>query len=1444
MKPKLIFLSFIFQFIALSALAYDAEIDGIYYNLNPTDQTAQVTFFENNKPVYSGDMILPESVPYDGVTYKVTSIGKQAFDNCSELRSMVIPNSVTSIEEFAFFNCNLRCLTIGSGVKEINYRAFVCQITKVIWLTNTPPSGYNNVKGLVHYVPNEQFTAFNNKKVYSLLSSLFEVDGMKYIPVSLSERTCDVIDCIDDELHNEVNINPIVSYKGIDMKVLCVQPYTFYQNSNLQKISIDVAGGIGQHMFDGCKDLRSAILGKDVTAIEEYAFNDCSNLESIVVPDSVKEIGQYAFSDCPTMTSAIIGIGTQTIGQYAFSNCRGLTSVSIGNGTRDIGQYAFSGCSGLTSIIIGNSTKTIRQYAFQNCSSLPVITIPSSLYSIRDYAFSGCISLKEIDLVDRYEDKATITYDDLSVSKSSSINSSTTFEVSEGDVLSFHYSLSNVALHVNFGNEVIKYSKNSGDFSYYFDKSGTVRIWLEAFWQNSSYGGNVTNIKVENDGILVLGSNGNDPLFASCPLDSVYIGRNITYSKSPFYANKSLRSVEISDRDKAISANEFYGCTNLQNVEIGNGVKSIGDWAFSGCSALDVFAFGTSVESIGKEAFSDCNSLTQIIGRAVTPPTCGAQALDDINKWTCKLIVQKGYKSAYEAADQWKDFLFIEEGDLLPIPVTALSMNKPSTSITVGERETLSVTYSPENATERKIKWISSDESVAVVDNNGVVTAIKVGTAIITAKSVTSPDVTATCEITVLPPNIIFADANVKEICVANWDTNGDGELNEAEAAAVTRIWPFMFYAKDIISFDELKYFTNLTEIGDGSFRECAGLTNIVLPGNLISIGDEAFASCSSLSSIVIPNGVTSIGKSAFYECRKLTAANIPEKVTTIENYTFYNCSELASINIPEGVTSIGQYAFYNCSGLTSINIPEGVTSIDYAFPGCSSLTSIDIPKGVTSMNGAFSRCSSLTSIDIPEGVTTIGMNTFSGCTGLTSIVIPEGVTSVHGYAFDGCTNLTSMTLPASLKAFETYLYHPDGTHDGLWKCNKLEAVHIKDLSAWCRIEFGENPLTYAHHLFLNGKEITELIIPDDVTSISAGAFIGCLGISSIVIPNSVTSIGNAAFSGCTNLTSIDISNSVTNIGNGVFSRCTGLTSIVIPNSVTNIGSSAFFGCSGLTSIDLPNSVISIGVGAFYNCKSLSSIIIPGSVTTINQGTFEGCSNLTSVDIANGVISIGANAFKDCCSLTSVNIPNTLNSIGDEAFYGCVNLTSITIPNSVFSIGLRAFDKTLWFQNQQDGLVYAGKVAYVWKGEMPENTVVELIDDTKGIASSAFSGCKGLTSITIPENVTYIGYYCINNCDNLITIICLNPIPPIIDYNLSYSYTATLYVPYGSKEAYQNAEVWNNFANIEELDAPTGICYSEDYTEDSRTIYDLTGRRLNAPQKGFNIIGGKKVVVR
>jgi hypothetical protein len=309
---------------------------------------------------------------------------------------------------------------------------------------------------------------------------------------------------------------------------------------------------------------------------------------------------------------------------------------------------------------------------------------------------------------------------------------------------------------------------------------------------------------------------------------------------------------------------------------------------------------------------------------------------------------------------------------------------------------------------------------------------------------------------------------------------------------------------------------------------------------------------------------------------------------------------------------------------------------------------------------------------------------------------------------------------------------------------------------------------------------------------------------TTIEIKEGTTSIAGGAFTNCVNLVSIRIPSSVTSIGNNAFYYCSGLKAIVIPGSVKSINNYTFYKCSALTSVKVSDGVTSIGDYAFFGCFSLNSLNIPNSVTTIGNYAFDGCSGLTSVTIGSGVAQFGDYAFAYCTNLASLEIKDGVTSIGNYTFQSCSSLSSINLPNSLISIGIKAFDGCAWIANLPDGVVYAGKVAYCYKGTMSDYTNITLKEGTLGIATSAFRSYTLLSSVTLPGSLVNIGPSAFYDCSNLTSVIALMEVPMPIDNSMfNYRNFATLHVPAGYKDVYEAADYWKEFKEIVEMPGPS-----------------------------------------
>ena len=722
---------------------------------------------------------------------------------------------------------------------------------------------------------------------------------------------------------------------------------------------------------------------------------------------------------------------------------------------------------------------------------------------------------------------------------------------------------------------------------------------------------------------------------------------------------------------------------------------------------------------------------------------------------------------------------------------------------------------------------------------------------------------------------ISFADAKVKALCVANWDKNSDGELDGAEAAAVTDIGTVFWHNAGITSFNELKYFSGLTSIGEEAFDWCTQLTTITIPNSVTSIGYKAFHYCNNLTSVNIPNSVTSIGSNAFYRCYALTSVTIPNSVTSIGISAFDGCSGLTSVTIPNSVTSIGYSAFNGCSGLTSVTIPNSVTSIgEYAFCRCSGLTSVNIPNSVTSIgSNAFSGCSSLTSVTIPNSVTSIEDRVFSGCSGLTSVTIPNSVTSIGNYAFMDCKALTSINIPNSVTSIgeQAFIFCSGLTsvtmgnsvtsigNSAFSGCSSLRKVIVPDIAAWCGIAFDNylaNPLYYADHLYSDEtSEIKNLIIPNSVTSIGSFAFYNCSGLTSVTVPDSVTSIGRDAFDGTGWYNKLP--NGMIYIGSvaykykGVMSE----TQITITDGIVSIGTDAFRQCTNLASVSIPNSVTSIGSYAFQSCFGLITVTIGNSVKSIENYAFAYCSKLTDVYCyAESVPSTGSEAF------TGSNIQNARLHVpyGCKAAYEAVSpwnefgeIVEMPISITIGETGFATFCSSCALDfsdvtdikayivsgfNQETGTLVLTRVTEVPAGEglyIAGTPGEHRIPKTQ---TSMFYAnlLKGVTEPTIisPTDGNYTNY------------ILSNGSYGIGFYTLSQTGTldagkAYLQLPTASVAGIKALKI-----EFDENDDPTGIAITSNTSAEENSIYNLAGQRVSKAQKGINIVNGKKVFIK
>ena len=779
-----------------------------------------------------------------------------------------------------------------------------------------------------------------------------------------------------------------ISFADPNVKAVCIEKWDTDGNGKLSYAEAAAVSSLGE-VFRDNKNITSFEELQYFTGLTEigaWTFYNCTNLTSVILPNSITSIGNDAFNSCHKLISVPIPYSVKNISYAVFRDCFSMTDIYVDDSNTNY-------CS-VDGVLFSHDKKVLVAYPDGKQGAY---SIPNSVIEIGNCAFSSCKGLTSVLI----PNSVTIIgfdafYECRALSSLTIPNSVTTIRYA---AFTFCTGLTSITIPSSVTN-------------------------MEYFVFDGCTG--LTSMIVDSD----------NPKYDSRENCNAIIETN---TNSLVYGCKST---VIPNGVTSISWGAFRRNTSLTTINIPNSVNYVDHEVFQGCEGLTSVTIGNRMIDISDSAFEWCTSLTSVTIMQETPPSFHPFP----NESNATLYVPYGCKAKYEAADYWKNFKKIEEMESRP--VTSIALNKTTLRLTEGENETLSVTYTPEDADGRSVTWTSSNGNVATVDANGKVTAVTEGVVIVTAT--TTNEKIAQCVVIVEndTENISFADPNVKAVCVENWDTDGNGKLSYAEAAAVSSLGEVFRDNKDITSFEELQYFTGLTEIGNDAFSGCEELTSVIIPDNVTRIGEGAFWRARKLSSVNIPKNVKRIEFGAFFYCYSLNSIELPNGIESIDIWAFYG-PRLNSITIPSSLVYLGNNRGYdrtfadcscymnsmvveegnpvfdsrnNCNAIIETNtntllfgcsntvIPNDITNIgQYAFFDCKDMESIDLPDNLVSISGsAFSGCSGLRTVKIPDRVITIGHGGFNNCHSLTSVTIPKGVTTID-IVFSNCENLTTV---------------------------------------------------------------------------------------------------------------------------------------------------------------------------------------------------------------------------------------------------------------------------------------------------------------------------------------------------------------------------------------------------------------------------------------------------
>ncbi len=1353
----------------------------------------------------------------------ITHIGNYAFDECDFLTSVSIPNSVQSVGYGAFYWCNsLDAVYIEDLTAWCNI-AFDSHV-------NNPFNLYLNdelIKKLI--IPNTVISinnfAFKNcasitsvsvpSSVTNIGYSAFEnCSSLKAVYITNLAAWCNIafLNEFANPLSNAHYLylnNIIVTKLNIPNSVTQIKQYAFHNNAAITHIDIpNSVKNIGQNAFSGCSSLTSINLPNSITSINENVFSGCIALVTVHIPSDVTSIGYSAFSGCTSLKSIDIPSNVTNIGSSAFSGCTSLTSIDIPSNVTNIGSSAFYGCTSLASIDIPSNVTSIRDATFSGCTSLASIDIPSNVTSIGSSAFYGCTSLATVTI----PNKMTIINRAVFSNCTSLASVSIPISVKTIDYYAFYgcsaladvyYEGSavnwDVVLINDYNNSLLNAEIHFGSYVEACEhvwNDGVIKVQPSCITEGikvytctickktKTVSLPVNDAHIWNDGVVTIEPTYNKAGVKTytCTLcgetKETLFFTNVDYvspvrtgtggTTGTYYAfTTAVGQILGTDNYKFEILSTGGSQVNIEMIEDGD-IKmaivqnDVMNYAYNGTNGFEtpITSFSAVAcvypevcQLIATKA-SGITSVADLAGKNVAVGDIGsgvyynatqilaAAGLDidtDINKITASFG-----DSATQLKDGSIDAAFITAGT----PTTAITELATSTDVVVVElgedvianlQEQYSF-YAKHEMTDKDYAFVTEPVNTVsimatfVVSNDmpeeqvyeitkGLWEKVAGNTSIHPrAAQMDIANATAVGAVPLHPG----AQRYYEEVGIpGNDDIISDSgscgtNVTWKLTASGTLVISGMGAMDDYVSFSAIPWYNYRTSI-----------KKIIIEDGVTTIGRMAFIGCSAVTSVSIASTVTAIGYSAFSGCSSLVSITLPDGLKTIGNSAFYCCSALKSIFIPASVIMIGSTVFYGCESLTDITVAE--TNAKYSslygvlydknktvlicYPLGKTDATFVVPNGVVSISYfAFGNCKHLQSVTIADTVTVISYSAFSGCSALTEIILPDAVREIGSSAFFNCISLISISIGSGLRTIDT---------EAFYGCNNLKDVYYNGGEAeWNKIEIGSynSCLLNAerHYKYINsGKFVTGQTwqILSDGTLVITGvgmlpdftkdtAFFNQYNITKVVISEGITRIGNYMFYGCKTIVTIVIADSVTIIGSNAFENCTALVNVTLGSGITSISGFAFYNCVSITVIVIPDSVTVIGERAFGNCTGLINITLGKKVHTISAYAFYNCINITVIIIPNSVTVIGTGAFGNCSSLVEVTLGSNVTIIGSSAFYNCISIVVIVIPNSVTQIG----DK-------------------------------------------AFGNCTALINITIGQNVSQLGDFVFYNCIRLEIII-------------------------------------------------------------------------------------------